>query len=83
MTTDLIARIENAAEGSRELDAEIYNAVPEEGRVAVKLPIGRWGDRWDDGWRTKRAVYSEDRPIEFWRSLHNFTEASEDEQHGK
>ena len=47
----LIERLERGL-GSRELDAEVYNACPEVGRIAARLPMSQWGDRFDDGWRT-------------------------------
>ena len=52
---DLIKRIEAATKGSRELDAEVYNTTPENGRVAMRLPMEKWRGRFDDGWYVVRS----------------------------
>lgn len=66
----LAARIEAASGPDRELDAEIYNAVPvEAGRKAERLPMEQWGDRFDDGWRTMLA----DREDKYPEKLKRYT----------
>lgn len=65
----LIKRLEAAETGSRELDAAAYNACPEAGRIALRLPMNQWGDRFDDGWRTKWR----DREDKYPEKLRHYT----------
>lgn len=58
----LLEKLESATEGSRELDAAVYNAFPELGRIAVRLPMEQWKGRFDDGWRTKRSDQDDKYP---------------------
>lgn len=75
MTTDLAARIEAAQEGCRELDAEVYNACPEPGRVAVRLPMSQWEGRFVDGWRTKKRDGEDKYPEKLKRYSTNIHDA--------
>jgi hypothetical protein len=65
----LADRIEAEAP-SRELDAAIYNAVPDgPNRKAERLPVDRWESRFDDGWRTMWA----DREDKYCEPLKRYT----------
>jgi hypothetical protein len=67
--TELAERCEKASGPDRELDAEIYNAAPEANRKAERLPMEKWGDRFDDGWRTMWA----DREDKYPEKLKRYT----------
>jgi hypothetical protein len=67
--TELAERCEKALVPDRELDAEIYNAAPEANRKAERLPMEKWGDRFDDGWRTMWA----DREDKYPEKLKRYT----------
>lgn len=42
---------------------------------AVQVPIREMGAMGSDGYSSEYAVYSDDHPIEFWRSVKGFVEA--------
>lgn len=52
----LIARLEAASEGSRELDRQIWLALPAHRIIPVKEVGGHTYDRWEDGETLRRPI---------------------------
>lgn len=61
---------EKATGPDRELDCAIYNAIPDgPNHKAERLPMEKWGDRFDDGWHTMWA----DREDKYPEQLKRYT----------